>query len=467
MPPSKGNPYFTTSTTAQIFWSSIYDTLTFVNEDGDVIPQLATDWRQMSDNVWEVDLRDDIVFSDGTPFNADTVVGLTRIFKSDEAVGQGLLRELDFIAEARALDNDTVEFTTSAPHALLPRYLSYFYVSPPDYLAEVGFQGIADAPIGTGPFVVDSWTAARVMLHANQTSWRAPKVDRLEALSLPDPTARVQALVSDRIDIAFHLGTDSIRQLEMAGLTYVVRNPTRISVYGLVTEKEGSPFKDVRVRQAVNYGVNRKAITETLLSGLADPSSQTAPPAAFGYNPDLEPYPYDPEKARALLAEAGYPDGLDMIIEAVVAASTDSASVVQQVAADLARVGIRLEVRTVLLSQMVSLMQQGGWAGYMFSTDYASAPTLDALRPFRLHSCTWSTPWFCDPEADAIIAAAKAAPDEEERRRLTQKVLKMYRDRAQSLILFPMIGLDGIGRRVTHFDPMNDRPSYHTITLAD
>ncbi|NKB42931.1 MAG: hypothetical protein GKS03_01510 [Alphaproteobacteria bacterium] len=461
MPPAQGNPFFTTGTTPHMFYPAIYDTLTQVNEQGDVVPQLAISWARVDDLTWTFDIRPDTTFSNGEAINAETVVAMVDAFERDDFIPFSLPREFDFIASARALDSHTVEITTTAPHALVPRYMSFFYLVPPQHLTNKGAAGLASDPIGSGSYVVEDWLAERVMLRANPESWRAPKVDRVEALVLTQATTRRQALESGRIDVAINLGPDDEPRLTAQGLRLHPRNPVRISVVAMNTEIDGTPFTDVRVRQAMNYAVNTLAITQALMGGYVEPASQPTPANAIGFDPSLEPYPYDPDKARTLLDEAGMADGFDVIFEVVTGANSATDAVMQQVAADLARVKVRVEVRPILYSQVVSKMTQGGWDGHMFSVDFATGPTMDGLRPFRLHSCTWSAPWFCDPVAEALYQEAKVTVDTTKRIALTRQVIKRYRDQASSILLFPILGLDGLGPRVKTWAPVNDRLMLH------
>ncbi|MGB1876638.1 MAG: ABC transporter substrate-binding protein [Rhodospirillaceae bacterium] len=461
MPPAQGNPFYTTGTTPHMFYPAIYDTLTQVNEKGEVVPQLATSWARVDDLRWTFDIRTDAAFSNGEPINAETVVAIVAAFEREDFIPFSLPREFDFIASARALDVDTVEITTVAPHALVPRYMSFFYMVPPQHLSDNGAAGLASNPIGSGPYVVEEWLAERVMLRANPASWRAPKIDHVEALVLTQATTRRQALESGRIDVAINLGPDDEPRLSAQGLRLHPRNPVRISVIALNTETEGTPFSDVRVRQAMNYAVDTHTITAALIGGYVEPASQPTPANAIGFDPTLQPYPYDSDKARSLLAEAGMADGFDVIFEVVTGANSATDAVMQQVAADLARVSIRVEVRPILYSQVVSKMTKGGWDGHMFSVDFATGPTMDGLRPFRLHSCTWSAPWYCDPVAEALYQQAKVTVDEATRIDLTRQVIKRYRDQASSILLFPLLGLDGLGPRVKTWTPVNDRLMLH------
>lgn len=466
MPPAQGNPFFSTGTTPHMFYPAIYDTLTLVNERGEVEPQIATAWAQLDALTWTLDIRKGAIFSNGEPINADTVVFMINAFERDDFAAFRVPGEFDFIAGARALDDDTVEITTATPQALLPRYMSFFYMVPPKHLEANGAQGLASNPIGSGPFVVDDWLAERVLMRANRSSWRAPNVDRLEALALPQSITRLQALVSGRIDVALNLGPDDKPSLDANGLRLQARNPVRISVIALNTETVGTPFKDVRVRQAMNYAVDKQTITETLLGGYVQPASQPTPGNAIGFDPTLEPYPYDLDKARGLMAEAGLVDGFETVFEVVTGANSATDAVMQQIAADLARINVRAEVRPILYSQVVAKMTQGGWDGHMFSVDFATGPTMDGLRPVRLHSCGWSTPWYCDPISEALYQQAKIAPDQATRVDLTRQVIKRYRDEATTILLFPILGMDGLGPRVKTWAPVNDRLMFQDAVLV-
>jgi len=186
--------------------------------------------------------------------------------------------------------------------------------------------------MGTGPFQLTSWAPERAAFKAYKDSWRAPKVDRLTLLLIPDIASRLQALRSGRVDVAMNLSPDSTDMLEAEGFDVVLRSARTNLALTFITTKDG-PFTDVRLRRAANYAVDMKAITEGLLYGLVEPASQAVPPLALGFNPALEPYPYDPERARTLIAEAGYPDGLDFTAEVNVGTVPYFNSVLQQVAA--------------------------------------------------------------------------------------------------------------------------------------
>lgn len=448
LPRTQGHPYAVSNLPAIYVFTALYDALTFVDGEGRVEPWLATSWRQSSPTTWEFTLRDGVTFSNGEPFDAAAVVASVDYLTSPAARGDTSAAELSSLARARALDRLTVEITTNAPNPVLHREVSALRIVAPKHWAEVGPEGYARAPVGTGPFQVERWEAARIVLAAFRGSWRPPKVDRLEFRALPEMSSRVQGLLSGQIDMAFALRVDEKPLLEAAGHRLQANRGTGVFVIALNVEKDAR-FRDVRVRQALNLAVDRAGISRTMLAGEISPASQFTPPNATGYDPDLKPYPYDPDRARALLAEAGYSGGFAFVFEGVMGGAVSDGALFQQIAADLAKVGVRMEIRPILLSQLSANMHsEGGWTGSAFGTDYGTAPSLDSLRSLKLHSCLHLYKWFCDAEGLPLLERALAAPTEDERTALTRQVFRRYYDLYAAILLWDIVYFDGIRKEV-------------------
>jgi peptide/nickel transport system substrate-binding protein len=467
LPPAKGNPYATTATTPYLMFTAIFDTLTVIDDKGVVHPWLALEWAPQNPTTWHFKLRPNVVFSNGEPFNAFAVKTALEFLVSPASATQSVGRDIDFIYGARVIDDLTVEITTKTPDILLPRYLSGINIVAPQHFLKVGVEGLAQEPVGTGPFKSETWGAEKAMLVANKTSWRPPRLDRVEILALPDATARMQAIATKRIDIATNINIDDVPALEAAGNRFHTRNPTRIMVMALDNIKAGTPFKDMRVRQAMNYAVNRQAIVDSLLAGLTKPASQPAVPVAVGYVPNLQPYPYDPAKAKALLKEAGVENGFSFVAEMPTGSLANDTAIAQQIASDLSAVGIQVEIRSITFPQLVKYMTAGDWKGHALLTDFASAPALDMMRAFNRHSCRWTAPWYCDREIQPTIDAAERTFDLAERTALTQKAVQHYRDTAANVMLYPVVSLDGVASRVTNWAPWNDNFMYHTADVKN
>lgn len=467
-PPSKGNPFTTVGTTPTFLWTAIYDRLTDIDNNGNIVPELALSWEAVNDLEWHFKLRPGVTFSNGEPVTAQSVKTVFDLMRNDPVNAVYWSRQEKFYPLIEVIDDLTVSIHTQKPNAVLPAYLSALFIAPGKHVQNVGLAGLVTDPIGSGPFVVESWEPEKVTLSANRDSWRPPKVDNLEVYFVPDASARIQALETGQIDVATVISSDQIDILALNGHRTVLRNPSRILVFALKSNDPDSPFSDMRVRQAFNYAINKEIITEVLLAGLVGPAGQGATPAAVGYAPDVKPYPYDPDRARALLVEAGYEDGVSFVIESLSGILPNDAAILQQISSDVARVGMQMDVKLITYPQLLQRTILGKLEGDGFLMDFTNRYA-DALQPLlnTNHACTGPGPWFCDPKIQPVIDKAERTMDITERNRLTREIVTYYHDVAQSLFLFPVVGLDAVHKRVKTWAPMNDRLMYHLVELHD
>ena len=227
-----------------------------------------------------------------------------------------------------------------------------------------------------------------------------------------------------------------------------------------------SPVADVRVRQALNYAVNKQRIVDVLLGGTTTPATQGAVQHAFGFDPSLQAYLYDPLRARALLKDAGYADGFEILLSFAPGIMAADEAFYQQVASDLRAVGVKVEIETATFAQQISRIRTGGWPGLGFGMDFNNMPPLDALWSLRVHSCLWSAPWHCRPDWTPLMRAAETATSVEERLKLTRQLLKLYHDEPSGIFLWEMPGLDGVARRVVNYAPGLGTLNFDTIDVA-
>ncbi|MSO98687.1 MAG: ABC transporter substrate-binding protein [Rhodospirillaceae bacterium] len=467
LPPGNGNPFTSSARTAWYTWRAIFDTLTQLGPGMTPVPALAVSWKNTSQQTWVLNLRPNTTFSNGEAMNADAVIKTIAYLQSPQAAQEPLSREVENIAGMRALDALTIEITTKQPDPMFPRQIAGLPIVPPEAWAKMGRDQFAQAPIGTGPFVVEKWDSARVTLKANPKSWRAPKSESVELVVLPETSTRVQALLSNRVELASEIGPEDIEVIEAAGFKYYQRPASAVEVMALNNIVD-NPLKDVRVRQALNYAVDRQAIADSLMHGLVPPSTQTTPRSNPEYDPSITGYPYDPAKAKALLREAGYPDGFSFIFEMSQGTTgIQIANMYQKVAEDLARVGVKMEIRPVPWSQYVRAILQGEWKGQTaFGFEYETMPTGETMRPFRLHSCTWPYPWYCDKEMTPLIAEAKSTFDPARRLELVHRILRAYHENAAALVLVEPLGLDGVSPKLQGYSQLNGIIPYQDLTVA-
>ncbi len=460
LPPAKGNPHFALIDYLGT-WSAILDPLTLVTDDGDLLPWLATGWQQNSPTAWTITLRNDVAFSNGRPFEADAVVEAIKYLTSPQGRGDSVTRSLSFIKGAEVLDQHRIRIITSEPRPVLPYDLQLLRIVEPDSWQRTLRLDFTEVPIGTGPFAVDRWTSDEVSLSAVPTSWRAPLMDRLVLRTAPDSTSRLNGFLTDEFDIMTGVAPDmvpgiqaiggAIRQLAVPGAMAIVLNTVK-----------DPRFQDPRVRQALNYAVNKTAIIDILFAGLTTPASQPAPRMAVGYNGDIEPYPYDPARAKRLLAEAGYPNGLSFTLEGS-NESSQNLNVYQQVAIDLAAVGVDMRIQPIPRPQYLEKFQQGSWTGSAFPLGYFS-PSLDGLSILRGNSCLRPQTWFCDEDMVPLIEDAIAEPSLERRIHLTQQLMRAGHDMAMGLFLYEAVNLTALQPDVTGYQTHGLFVLYESVT---
>jgi peptide/nickel transport system substrate-binding protein len=466
LPEGRGVPHMAIGTPYFMVWPAFFDGLTQIGPDGKAAPMLATEWTPLNPNTWRFTLRPGVTFSNGEPVDAAAVAAAMATLASPEGMRWSSYNAFRGITGARVVDALIVDITTDPPDRLLPNRIGALRILPPAYWAKAGAEGFAKQPVGSGPYIVERWDATLIRARANPQSWRKPKIPRLEIREVTEGTARIQGLLSGAVDLALYLNPEDKAEVEAAGSAVVTRSGGSVEVLAFVTIKDG-PLKDKRVRQALNYAVNRQAIVDALLGGMTAPASQPAPRGVFGRDETLKPYPYDPAKAKALLAEAGYERGFSFVSETSSGGRGPTAAIAQKVAQDLAAVGVKMEIRAVPQSKIFRAAYDGSFEGEAFTMMYGSIPYMDALVSLRLHSCLWQTPWNCVPAYAERIKQAYAAFDLEERERLTKALVRDIRDDAPALWLYEDVTFDGVAARVKNYRPVFSTINYEELELAD
>jgi peptide/nickel transport system substrate-binding protein len=212
--------------------------------------------------------------------------------------------------------------------------------------------------------------------------------------------------------------------------------------------------------------VDRDALVDVLLQRATVPASQPAGRSVFGYDPEIPPYPYDPARARALLAAAGHPDGFSFTLETA-GVGAAALAVVQQVAADLKKIGVSMEIRLVPTPQFLKNVLQTGETADAFTFPWPSTPTLDVLRSLRVHSCLQPHAWYCDADATEAMAAAEAAFDQAKGLAMRQELGRRYHDQAPAIFLYEQASFAGLSRRVRGFEDAFGFVSYDKLDIKN
>lgn len=293
--------------------NNIYDNLVrYKPGSTDVEPALAESWKVSEDGkVWTFYLRKNVKFHDGTPFNAEAVKFNIERQLPPKATKDMAYADFTYgmIEKVEVVDDYTVKITLKYPYAPFLANLAMGLSAPmisPTAAKKYG-ENYSQNPVGTGPFMFVKWDKEQqIVLKANKSYWGgAPKVDRVIFKVVKENAVRANELLAGSVDMIDGVDPNDVPRLQKdSNVTILTAPGMNINYLGLRTDKK--PFDDPRIRQAISMAINREAIVKSLYQDKAILANGPLPPNLFGYVKDLKPYPYDPEKAKALLKEAGY-----------------------------------------------------------------------------------------------------------------------------------------------------------------
>ncbi len=464
LPPSLGDPYQGNGPPGSLFWSAVFDGLTGWDAEWNLVPALATGWEMATPTRWVLTLREGVTFHNGEPFDAAAVKANFDWLLSEAGQATVIGAEISGITRVEIVDPMTVAILTETPDVILPRRLAAVMIVAPKAWAELGPAGFARAPAGTGSFRLVRFGPATADLVAFAESWRPPQMAALSFAENSDAAARLQALLAGQVDLA-RVAPDDLPLVEGRGFqVHVAQLPQVSSLAFRTVDNPESPLKDVRVRQALNHAVDRRTIAQALLGGLVEPASQGSAAMTAGHDPALEPYTFDPNRARALLTSAGYPDGFRMQALVVTGAAPADALVYQRVAEDLGRIGVQVELRSTVFPDLIRRYFSGEWGDLdAFGLSWNAAPYNDAIRPIIYFSCAKPNPFFCEPEVMGRIEAVQSEVDAEERLTLLRDLAGTIREQAPALFLFETADVIAYAGRLTGLETQNRVTAYHLL----
>lgn len=311
--------YFNSAREGVVLQRAIWDGLVYRDpKTNEYIGNLATSWEWIDDTTLEFKLREDVTFHNGEPFNADDVV-YTVDFVADEANGVVTQRNVNWMKSAEKVDDYTVRIHTKDPFPAAIEYLSGpVSMYPDEYYAEAGPTGMGLKPVGTGPYKVTEVDPGKhFVLQANENYHDSPKgkpkIGTIDIRTIPDVNTQIAELFNGSVDLIWQVPSDQAEKLAAMD-QFQVANESTMRVGYLAMDAAGrsgadNPFTKLKVRQAVNHAIDRQTLVDALLKGESKVISTACFPSQFGCFQDVTSYEYDPEKAKQLLAEAGYPDG--------------------------------------------------------------------------------------------------------------------------------------------------------------
>lgn len=466
-PPALGNPFMANGLPSALVWFALFDPLVRTDESGVLEPALAVSWEAVEPTRWRFQLRDGVTFSNGEIFNADAAATVLRWLGSDEGKGQLVAAEVSGIVRVDVVDELTLDIVTDQPDAILPKRLTGVMMVAPAAWRELGKDGFARTPAGTGPFKLTSWNkGGPAEAVANPDSWRAPKIDRILFYQIPEETALIQALQSGQVDLTTTVSPEAARDLEKRGFRTVVTPTSQVLAFAINVEGTSNPaLKDARIRRALNLAIDRDAISETAMLGYMKPAGQPGTPLTFGYNFDLGPFAHDPEQGRALLAEAGYSDGLKITAEAVVAGNANASLIYQLVQQGLRDIGVEMELRSIVFSDWISKYTTGTFDVDLFSLAWNSEPYYDVIRPLEYYSCAKPLPFFCHEPLMPLLNETGVIFDEAARREKLQALSKAYREAAPSIFILEVSEIAVVAPNIRNYRVRTRVPVYEELDI--
>jgi len=420
---------------------NIYETLMTRTPDGKLVPHLVSESPVLiNPTTWLVKLRPGVTFHNGEPFNADAVVfSVKRII--DPQFNSEQISFFNTVKDAQKVDDLTVRIVTDGPDPILLSRLYWMKMVPPDYANDPKF---AEAPVGTGPYRFVEWKRGQsIALRANNDYWdRKPQIQEAIYRFVEEPGTRLAGLMAGEFDVITNLLPEFTRQVPQAIHILGLEHPI------IILNADGGPTKDVRVRQALNYAVDKDALAEGLFDGYAQiAQGQLLSPSFFGFNPKVGPYPYDPDQAKALLKEAG---AVGTTVELIGTAGRwlKDRELVEAVAAFWDAVGIKTKVRIFEFNEYLNrLFDRQTRADAIFVV--SSNELLDADKSFSAYYRAGGIGSSnSDRDLAALIDAARTETDGVKRTDLYHQAVKRAHEQAYFVWLLNIEDIYGVSARI-------------------
>jgi peptide/nickel transport system substrate-binding protein len=441
--------------------SNIYETLIDRDASLRLRPGLATSWTPINPTTWEFRLRKGVTFHNGEPFNAEAVKfsfdrGLDPATKWPR---RGFIRLIKSVA---VVDDYTVRMTAETPwRGFLQAVGTVGWIIPPQYTKTNGDQGLALHPVGTGPYKFVRWVKDdRVELEGNPNYWRGvPKIQRLVFRSIPSEASRLAELLSGSVQLINLIPPEEFDPVRNSPQTKLISAPAAAMYYiqlNLVNLPTGRPLADKRVRQALNYAVDRKALIGNIMHNVGTPVASICTPIMFGCDMSIQPYPFDPAKAKALLAQAGYANGFDMTIATSNGGYPADRDLTEAIASQLTQVGVRAKAVVVeygLLLDQLATRKLPYDAAFARITSFTSQ-TSEMGRAFTTLGITATQ----EPDVPAFrkaIDSAEIATSENQAKEYLKQAQLVYIDEGMGISLFTSPNVYGVSRHLD-FTPRAD-----------
>lgn len=447
---------------------NMYDGLVTRDPNMAVIPQLAESVKPVGDTTYEIRLRAGATFHDGSPVTAEDVKYTFERLTKDGKIGgttsprkslAGPIKSVD------AVDGSTVRIVLETPWPQFPAFLTLHEVVSKDFTEAQGTDGLATKVMGAGPFKLAAWRRGDSVIMERYDGYYGgspalpPEAkacsERVIFRIIPENASRVAALLSGDVDLINDLPAHAVNQVRNNPDTDVMTvNGTRS--YFIALNNQSGPFKDLRVRQALRHAIDRKLIIDRILNGNGTPIDGILSPDAFGKNRELPTPAYDVDKAKALLKEAGYPDGVDIVLDV----KGEMKELAEAIGSLLTKAGFRTTIQVGEVGQLRKKWRTKGKpkTGDMWLTSWGNG-TLDPVgifTPTHRTNDRGNSAGYANPRVDGILDAASVEADAEKRAALYREAERLAAEDSPYAYLWVTKDLYGVSKRLTGFRPSAD-----------
>ncbi len=436
---------------------NMFDSLLHRNTKLEYEPSLATSWKALNDTTWEFKLRQGVKFHNSEAMTADDVkYSFDRVLEPGKdkkrSPQYGNIRA---IKEVRIVAPDTVHVVTEKPFPLLLERLVFFPIVPKKHIEKVGDEAFGTtAPVGTGPWKFVEWKRDRLIrLEAFDQDWRGkPAFKFLVIRAIPEIATQIAELKTGGVDLIRNVSADLVPDLKAHPQTYISSAPI-LRVHYVEFDMRQAPMDKKLVRQAANYAIDKQAVIQKMMAGLSRQVATVVQPAAFGYDPEVKPYPYDPKKAKELLAQAGYPKGVDITLHS---AFVEFRPVFEALCQMLTEVGLRTTPKVWDPGPAWNkFLQSDGKATHGYYGSWGNYSVFDAdavLHPlYHTEPGGWIGKWYTRIEGlDKLIDEARSTVDQPRRKRIYSQIQHMIREEAPAIFLWTQYDTLGVSKRVEY-----------------
>ena len=448
--PTKLDPHDHMETPAWNVLLNLFDSLLQRDPNIKLEKLLAESYRIVNDKTWEFKIRKGVKFHNGEDCKAENFkFTLERMADPSQKLRQTVFQGI--IEKVEVVDDYTFRIHTKKPYPVMDAQLAiYGQPLPIKYFQEKGRDHFALNPVGTGPYKFVRWVKDDyILLEANENYFRgAPKIKKVMFRPIPEATTRVAALQTQEADIITNIPPHLMKMMDWKGRSYVSKVPSvRVIFMAFDTTKPG-PQADKRVRQAIAMGINMPTNIKKILEGNGVLLGSPLTDKHFGYDPSVKPHAYDPEKAKKLLAEAGYPNGFDFTLNSPNGRYLNDKEMAEAVAGDLRKIGIRANVKTHEWGTYMNTMMYAhnaapayllGWGNTSFDADFT-------INPLMRSGLLLSNVSF--PKLDALIDEGISTMDPKKRQTIDSDAMKVIKEEVPWAWTYQQVDIYGVNERV-------------------